>query len=190
MAREKATHFAKPWRVHALAPDFELEDLWAFDLGGGGDLRAFLSCFWRVFGELPDALLVKIRLRVGAALGWDDHDFSLPIPGCQEKSLGERLTDDDRRNSVPYELPRPPVASPEVRVVYCFEREAAFEFSNDTIHGLLHIGVHAGRATLAVYVKHRGVASHAYMAAIWPARHLFLYPVLVSKVERAWRATR
>jgi ABC-type transport system involved in multi-copper enzyme maturation permease subunit len=41
-------------------------------------------------------------------------------------------------------------------------------------------------ATLAVYVKSRGIFSRLYMAAIWPARHLLLYPALIRKVEEAW----
>jgi hypothetical protein len=41
-----------------------------------------------------------------------------------------------------------------------------------------------------VYVKYRGIASRLYMAAIWPARHLVLYPAFVRTFERAWRADR
>jgi hypothetical protein len=57
------------------------------------------------------------------------------------------------------------------RTVYVFPDEALYELSNDTIHGLLHLGVAGDRVWLAVYVKHRGIASRLYMAAIWPARH-------------------
>ncbi|MBI2203297.1 MAG: hypothetical protein HYU41_05535 [Candidatus Rokubacteria bacterium] len=29
--------------------------------------------------------------------------------------------------------------------------------------------------------------SHLYMAAIWPARHLVLYPALIRKIDQTWR---
>ena len=44
----------------------------------------------------------------------------------------------------------------------------------------LPMGLVGDRVSLAVYVKHRGLASRLYMAAIWPARHLFVYPAMIS----------
>jgi hypothetical protein len=73
-----------------------------------------------------------------------------------------------------------------MKTVYVFRDEALYDFSNDTIHGLIHIATGDGAATLAVYVKWRGVMSRLYMAAIWPARHLVIYPALLRRLERAW----
>ena len=73
-------------------------------------------------------------MKIGKALNWDDHDFALPIPGCTEKSLSERLDAEDRaKNLAPPNAPSP-VASPQVKTVYVFPHEALHEFSNDTIH--------------------------------------------------------
>jgi uncharacterized protein DUF2867 len=189
MDHSETAHRARPWRVHAIAHDFHLEDLWAFELGARktADARDFLACFWSVFGTLADSGLARARLAIGRALRWDDHDLTLPIPGCTETTVCARLGEDDRRRNFAADDAPSPVSSPIVKTVYVFPDEALYEFSNDTIHGLLHVGLAGDRASLAVYVKHRGIASHLYMAAIWPARHLVLYPSLIGKIERAWQ---
>lgn len=189
MRLDPSVHRQHPWRVHELAPDFEAIDLWQFDLGPGTPaLGAVLETFWSVFHGLGErSWLARTRLRVGRWMKWDDHDFTLPIPGCQEISVGERLTAADRAAShVTTDAPSP-IASPEVRTVYVFENEALYEGSNDTIHLMLHIGVVDGGATLAVHIKSRGAFSRMYMAAIGPARHLVIYPALTRKIEAAWR---
>ena len=188
----EAAYRARPWRIHAIARDFRLEDLWDFDLAGRtpDDIRPFLACFWSIFHVLERSVLARTRLRVGEALGWDDHDFTLPIPGCKELSLAERLDDDDRKNNLADPKAPSPIATPKLKTVYIFAKEAAFEFSNDTIHGFLHVAIGGDVATLAVYVKHRGLFSRAYMASIWPARHLVLYPALIRKLEAEWVATK
>src|SRR5262249_31935035 len=143
MKTDEAAHRARPWRVHAIAADFDLEDLWAFDLGdrATADVREFLACFWDIFHELEKGWLARTRVRVGRALGWDDRDFALPIPGCTEKSVTERLTEDAKRgNLAPPDAPSP-VETPQVKTAYIFPDEALYEFSNDTIHGMLHIGL-------------------------------------------------
>lgn len=188
----ESAHRARPWRVHAVAPDFRLEDVWTFDLGDHPpeDIRAFLPCFWSVVGLLAETWLAKVRLRVGRALRWDDHDLTLPIPGEVETTVSARLGDDDLRNNLAPANASSPVPTPKVKTVYVLPREALYEFSNDAIHGLLHIALTGSAASLAVYVKPRGIWSHLYMAAIWPARRWVLYPALVHKIEGAWRRTR
>jgi hypothetical protein len=37
-------------------------------------------------------------------------------------------------------------------------------------------------------VKPNGLLGSAYMAAIRPFRHLFVYPAVMRQVEREWRA--
>jgi hypothetical protein len=180
-------HLARPWHVHTLAHDFELLDSWSFELGERpNDIDDFLACFWGVAAEEAKSVLARMRLSIGRALGWDDHDFTLPIPGCEELSVDTRLTDAlraanrDRGDASPLPVPN-------VNTVYVLDDEALFEISNDTIHALLHVGLTAEGASLAVYVKHRGVASKLYMAAIAPFRHLLVYPPMVRAIEAAWQ---
>ena len=190
MTRLETAHRQRPWRVHTLAHDFALEDLWSFDLGArrAGDVRAFLACFWEVMHGLSDSWLVDLRLRIGRAMKWDEHDLTRAIPGCAEASLSARLDADDRARNLAADDASSPLPTPKVNTVYVFPDEALYELSNDTIHALLHLAIPSdAEASLAVYVKHRGVMSHLYMAAIWPARHRILYPSLVAKVESTWR---
>ena len=186
MRIDPAEHRAQPWRVHTLAPDFELLDVWRFALAEP-DLDAVLAKFWTVFaGMARDSWLARTRLRVGRMMRWDDHDFSRPIPGCTEKSVGERLTAADRAASRAGTDAPSPIDSPVVRTVYVFANDALYEASNDTIHLMLHVGIVGSTATLAVYIKSRGVFSRVYMAAITPARHWIVYPAFTRKLEAAW----
>ena len=44
MQIDAVKHLEQPWRVHALAHDFELLDVWRFPLTGGSDeLAAFVA---------------------------------------------------------------------------------------------------------------------------------------------------
>jgi hypothetical protein len=184
----KTTYRQRPWRVHTLAQDFLLEDLWTFRLGGrpADDVGQVLDVFWSVFHQLERGWLARTRLVAGRAFGWDDHDFTRSIPGCREKSVAERMECGDRqRNLAPPDAPSP-VATPIVKTVYLFNDEVLYEASNDTIHTLLHIAIADGEATLGVFVKWRGALSRLYMAAIWPARHLLIYPALVRRIEHTW----
>jgi len=47
MNENETAHRARPWRVHAVAHDFHLEDLWAFEFGARkpADVGDFLECF-------------------------------------------------------------------------------------------------------------------------------------------------
>jgi Protein of unknown function (DUF2867) len=188
MKIDPATHREKPWRVHTLAPDFQLLDLWQFELGTERSLDEVLERFWSTFRQLGEASwLARARLRIGRAMKWDDHDFTLPIPGCVELAVGERLDSTDRDRSRAGTDAPSPIESPVVRTIYVFDDEALYEASNDTIHLMLHVAVVRARATLAVYIKSRGVFSRAYMAAIGPARHLAIYPAFTRRFEASWR---
>ena len=117
----------------------------------------------------------KARRKIRRALRWDDRDLTLPIPGCVETSVCARLEDDDLEGK-PRDR-RPAIGdrlAPKVKTVYLFADEALYELSNDTIHALLHMGLVGDRVSLAVYVKHRGIASRLSPAAIPAARHLFV----------------
>jgi Protein of unknown function (DUF2867) len=64
--------------------------------------------------------------------------------------------------------------------------------ANRTVHSVMHIGwVPDGtggyRGQMAVRVKPNGRFGAAYMAAIKPFRHLFVYPALMRSIERDWQ---
>jgi hypothetical protein len=184
-------HRARPWRVHTLVPDFELIDVWRFDLRLEPErgFDAFVATFWAAIRTLErSSWLSRIRVAVGRMTGWDAKPYSRPIPGGMEHSVAERLDASDRaRNRVPADAASPlPVA--QVRPVYLFDDEALYEVSNDTVHGLLHLGCAADASPeLAIYIKSRGLFTRLYMAAITPARYLVIYPALMKEVERRWR---
>ena len=62
-----------------------------------------------------------------------------------------------------------------------------------TVHGVLHLGwvsdeTGGFHAQMAVLVKPNGLLGTAYMAAIKPFRHLIVYPAMMRRIEREWRA--
>jgi hypothetical protein len=193
MKTTRQAHYAHPWRVHTLAPDFEVIDVWRFELqlepGRGFD--AFLDTYWEAIHALERSPLGRLRVAIGRVLGWDDAPNTLAIPGCTEHAVAERLEATDRaRNRFAADEPSPlPVA--QVKPVYRFEDEVLYEVSNDTVHALMHVSCAPGASPeLAVYIKSRGLFTRLYMAAIWPARYAIIYPSLMSLVERRWRDAR
>src|SRR5437879_6372108 len=87
-------HLDRPWRVHALAKDFELIDTWSMKLEG--DFPAFVERFWRTVAELDQMALGRLRLAIGRVFGWDARPHTLPIPGCTELSVSDRLSPAER----------------------------------------------------------------------------------------------
>src|SRR5918998_4297144 len=74
-----AAHLARPWRIHAIAPDFRLEDVWALPTPGGPDdfprlVQQFAS--GSPSQGLPAAarILWALRAKIGGLLGWDDEE--------------------------------------------------------------------------------------------------------------------
>lgn len=134
----------------------------------------------------PTGALFRLRERMGRLFGWDGEVNRIPIPGCEETSLRDRLPVEDRAA-----LP-PPSDSPFLFVpVYQDEREAFSELSNETVHAVMHLTwVPEGdmhHANMAVYVKHRGWLGRAYMALIGPFRHWIVYPAMMSRLGTTWR---
>ena len=186
-------HAAHPWRIAEIAPDFELIDAWA--LPAEGTLEDFARLD-EIFSRLDDddssgsrasRFLFKLREWLGQLFGWDNELNTLPIPGCRETSLRERLPADlraaidDKAGGTPF------------RPVYRTSDEWAVELSNATVHAILHVGWvpqtdFSYRGQMGVYVKHRGWFGRLYMAAIAPFRHYIVYPALMRRIERAWQA--
>jgi hypothetical protein len=200
----RADHLARPWRVHTLAPDFELLDVWGLLLAPDTMLADLLPQLWDAASRVARSPLGRARVWLGQRLGWDAHELTLPIPGCAETTVAARLAPGERGSG---QAPSP-LAEVTVRTVYRQDREVLYEVSNTTIHALFHVGLidrpatlpasratgsgdagAAGRAaTLAVYIKSRGVLSRLYMLAILPLRQFVIYPALLAQVEAACRA--
>jgi hypothetical protein len=190
-----AVHAARPLRIHEIAPDFVVEDVWALPtVGGAGDFPTLLDVFANLdfpsSTSLPTRALWAIRdllgrwFDLGRIAGTAASALGLPIPGTSETSLAARLPD-DLRATTDTDL-RSPFTG-----LYRTDDEYAAELSNRTVHAVLHLAwVDQGdgryQGQLAVYVKPRGRFGQAYMAFIKPFRYLVVYPALMRHIERAW----
>jgi hypothetical protein len=203
MRLQKTAHTSRPWRVHEITKDFELEDVWELPTPGRSDdlARVVQQFTSRDEGdyEMPVVLraLFAIRWKLGKLFGWDKPGSGI---GERVHSLRERLPADlleaprgpDLR-AVPgrVDLEGPPVFSS----VYQTHDEWAAEMSNKTVHTVMHIGWvpdDSGggyHAQMAVLVKPNGRFGKVYMAAIKPFRYAFVYPLLLQSIGRRWTLT-
>ena len=183
-------HTRLPWRIHAIANDFRVEDVWALPTTGGPDdfprLVALMESFDPAQASPVVAALFALRWRLGALLGLDRGETGL---GTRVGSLRDRLPADLR---VDVDAPsRVPADSP-FRPVYLTDDEAALEIANETMHGVLHLGwVPDGdggyRGQMAILVKPNGFFGRAYMAAIAPFRYTLVYPLMLRTIGRLCR---
>jgi Protein of unknown function (DUF2867) len=190
MRLPSTAHTSRPWRIHELTADFRLEDVWALPTPGGRDDFPRLVR-WLASRDDPSRgsasrsvrALWAIRWKAGQLLGWDTPDAG---PGSRVPTLRDRLPADLRA------VPRgPDFRALPFTSLYLLEDEWAAEIANRTMHGVVHIGRvpdESGgfRAQMAVYVKPNGLLGDAYMAAIRPFRHLFVYPAMLRGIGRAW----
>ena len=184
-------HTSRHWRIHELAGDFELEDVWALPTPGGpGDfprLVTLMESFDPGQGSSrATRTLFAIRWKLGELLGWDEPETGL---GIRVPTLRDRLPADLRETT----SGRDSNASLPFHPLYLTGDELALEIANKTVHGVLHLGwVPDGdgghRGQMAVLVKPNGPLGTGYMAAIKPFRHLIVYPLMMRDVERQWRA--
>jgi Protein of unknown function (DUF2867) len=187
MRLPNSAHTSRPWRIHELAPDFRLEDVWELPWRGGPE--DFPRAVQLIVSGDPShsfsraaRALVAIRSKLGELLGWDDPDTGL---GARVPTLRDRMPADLR------EAPCPDFKALPFTSMYLLGDEFAAETANRTVHGVMHIGwVPDGtggfRGQMAVLVKPNGLLGTAYMAAIRPFRHLIVYPALMQRWERAW----
>jgi hypothetical protein len=187
-----SAHLGHPWRIHAVAPDFVLEDVWALDTPGGPEdfpeLVELVAAGDPAQGpsKLVGALFA-IRWKLGELFGWDDESDGV---GGRVPTLRDRLPDDLR------EGPSGPAAeSVPFRPLYLTDQEFAAEIANKTMHGVMHLGWVADggggyHGQMAVLVKRNGRLGAAYMAAITPFRHVLVYPLMLREIGRRWRARR
>ena len=193
-------HLSRPWRIHEIAPDFTVEDVWALPAhGGAGDFELLLeqtAAFDPArMNSLPSRILFGLREQLGRLLRLDKDltagpvhgDDALPIPGTVETSLAGRLPGDLRDSTDDLAFPAVPFVP-----LYRTDDEFAAEISNGTVHAVLHLGwVDSGdgrySGQLAVLVKPRGALGRGYMQLIKPFRYLIVYPALMRAIERGWR---
>ncbi len=205
MRLPNTAHTSQPWRIHEIAHDFRVEDVWALPTPGGPDdfprlvQQATtddpdtLDAKGRYVGEAPTGILSRasralfeLRWKLGDLFGWDGSDAGV---GTRVPTLRDRLPSDLRNG------PRgpDPGAGVPMTSLYLTGDEWAAEMANRTMHSVMHLGwVPDGtggfRGQMAVLVKPNGPFGVAYMAAIKPFRLLVVYPALMRSVEREWRA--
>lgn len=183
-----SAHTSRPWRIHEIAPEFRLEDVWQLPTPGGpGDfprLVTQMAASDPAKGPSPLAtVLWNIRWKVGALLGWDDADTGLD---SRVPSLRHRLPADLSA------APGPEFAVLPFTSLYQLDDEWAAELANRTVHAVMHVGWvpdgtggHHGQ--LAVLVRPNGILGTGYLAAIKPFRSLVVYPAMMRRIEQGWR---
>lgn len=184
-------HRKQPWRIHELASDFTVEDVWAYRTPGARehDFGTMLTAMrtGAAFTKQPALVrfLFALRWRIGAILKWDDASDGV---GVRVTGLRERLPPDLRDAPRGFDNPAMPL-----QPVYELENEAARELANKTVHTVMHLGWVKGSGDdyelhMAVLVKPNGVLGRLYMLAIAPFRYLFVYPAITRQWENAWLA--
>jgi len=179
-------HTQRPWRIHRVAPDFAVLDVWAYRTPGAGpdDLATVLAAIQASAshddGPSLTRVLFAVRWKLGELFGWDAGESTVP-------SLTERLPDDLRRPDAGNPMPGLPFT-----LLYQTRDEVAMEVVNRTVHAVAHLGWVRTRdgdyqLRMAVLVKPNGLLGLAYLAAIAPFRHLIVYPAMTRQWERAWR---
>ncbi|HEY9374150.1 DUF2867 domain-containing protein [Streptomyces sp.] len=180
---------SRPWRMHEIAPDFRVEDVWALPTPGGpDDLPLLVDWFTRDDGPNPFSgvarLLFAVRLWLGRVLGLDKSGSGV---GSRVPSLRAHLPEDLREGPHGPDMPSLPFTS-----VYRTGTEWAAESANRTVHTVLHLGwvpdgTGGHRGEMTVLVKPNGLLGRAYMAAVAPFRILIVYPALMRMIRRGWR---
>ncbi|MFI9204304.1 DUF2867 domain-containing protein [Streptomyces sp. NPDC053048] len=190
MRLPRTAHTSRPWRIHEIAGDFRVEDVWALPTPGGpDDLRWLVRQF---ADDNPDhldspvpRLLFAVRWKLGKLLGWDKPDAGV---GTRVATLRDRLPADLREGERGPDLRTTPFTS-----VFLTHDEWVAESANRTVHMLMHIGwVPDGagryRGRMTVLVKPNGLLGAVYMAGIKPFRYLGVYPALLRGIGRQWQA--
>ncbi len=180
-------HTDQPWRIHEIAPDFQLEDVWALPMRGGPDDLARIIEWTAALADKDDPLvnrvLTAVRFKLGALLGLDTEESGT---SGRVASLRDRLPADLANGPT-----GPQIQDKPFTPVYVTDREWVAEIANQTCHALLHIGWvqdegDQWHAQMAVLVKPNGRFGRAYMAFIKPFRYLIVYPAMIRNLDRQW----
>ena len=185
---DKVEHSSRPWRIHEIAKDFRLLDVWALPTPGGPDdfprLVQLMADYEPGRSSVVVRSLFAIRFALGRVLGLDRPATGL---GSRVEMLRDRLPADLAGTATDFGADTDPFVP-----LYVTEDEFAMEIANQTVHGVLHVGWVADRAggfrgQMAVLVKPNGLVGSMYMAAIAPFRHLAVYPLMLREIGQTWR---
>ncbi|MFJ4098170.1 DUF2867 domain-containing protein [Amycolatopsis japonica] len=189
MKLAETAHTTRSWRIHEIAGDFDLEDVWALGTPGGPDdfgklVKQFSSGNFPDGSPLPVRALWALRWKLGGLLGLDKRNSGL------DTRVGSL------RGKLPQELRDTPTGPDEdwlpFTPLYRLEDEFAAEMANRTMHGVMHIawvedGQGGYRGQMAVLVKPNGLFGRLYMGFIKPFRYLIIYPALMRMIAREWQ---
>ena len=189
MRLASSQYTSRPWRLHEIAADFEVEDVWQLPTPGGpDDLDRLVRGFAGSGAPAPSGLvglLMAARRTLGAWFGWDAPEKGL---GSRVRSVHERLPDDLAAGPRGPQLP-----VPAFRSVFQTHDEWVAETANGTVHALVHVGwvrcddgVHRAQAT--VLVRPNGRTGRLYMAFITPFRRAIVYPRMLRAIGRRWQS--
>src|SRR5258708_27678506 len=128
-----SAHTSRPWRIHELAGDFRLEDVWALPTPGGRDdfprlIEVFASADPSQSPSCAVRSLFAIRWKAGELFGWDDPDTGV---GSRVPTLRDRLPADLRAAPTGPAFDALPFDS-----LYLLDDERAAEVANQTVHGV------------------------------------------------------
>jgi hypothetical protein len=201
MMINKETHVARSWKVNTIANDFILWDVWEIPIFATNSNTENFQSFYKIaletFTKMHSSItlvrfLFTLRYWLGKVFPLDKHINTLPIPGCQETTIKTRLNGKDLEKSKAGKAIKNNGTNLEFRPVYLFENESLHELSNDTVHGLIHVGWIKKKedyytATLAIYVKPRGLYGKGYLKLIEPFRHHIVYPAMMRAMKAQWQ---
>lgn len=201
MMINKKIHLAHLWKVNKIANDFILWDVWEIPITANNSKTENFQSFYKIVLELIKKMQTKttlvsflftIRFWISKIFPLDKNINTLPIPGCQETTIKSRLTKQDIEKSKAGKAIKSIGTDLEFRPVYLFEDESLHELSNDTVHGLIHVGWikkndNYYTATLAIYVIPRGIYGKIYLKLIEPFRHHIVYPAMMKAIKAQWK---
>ena len=180
-----SAHTEQSWRIHDVAGDFRLEDVWELPSREDEDFARMVERFVSRDPARSSSAVVRalfaLRWKLGELFGWDDEDTGL---GARVPTLRDRLPADLRDGPA-----GPSSESLPFTTLYLTEDEWAAEVANKTVHGVMHIGrvqLEGGghRDQMAVLVNPNGLFGSAYLIAIRPFRHLVVYPPMLREAAR------
>ena len=137
MRLENTAHTSRPWRIHEIAGDFQVEDVWALPTPGGPDdfprlVQLAASLDPSQSSSRAAGALFAIRWKIGGLLGWDSPDAGL---GSRVPTLRDRLPADLHDAPSGPDFDALPFTS-----LYLLEDEWAAEIANRTVHSVMHLG--------------------------------------------------
>lgn len=200
MMINKELHIARQWKVNKIADDFTLWDVWEIPIDADNskneNFQSFYSVVLGTFNKIQTSasltsFLFALRFWLSKIFPLDKNINTLPIPGCNEISVKSRLNSHDLEKSKAGKVLTDNNNYLEFLPVYLFDNESLHEFSNDTVHGLIHVGwikknENHYNATLAIYVIPRGIFGKAYLKLIEPFRHNIVYPAMMKAIKAQW----